>query len=60
MITPDCLPTLWAMTEIYHGLLGKIRAHPAAIAGDRRVRLSSMRKAWIAWRAGRMARGARS
>ena len=60
MITPDCLPTLWAMTEIYHGLLGKIRANPAAIAGDRRVRLSSMRKAWIAWRAGRMARGARS
>ena len=60
MITPDCLPTLWAMTEIYHGLLGKIRANTAAIAGDRRVRLSSMRKAWIAWRAGRMARGARS
>ncbi|MEI6475128.1 MAG: phytoene/squalene synthase family protein [Planctomycetota bacterium] len=60
MITPSCLPTLWAMTQIYHGLLVKIRANPSKVVSDRRVRLSSTRKAWIAWRASRMARGARA
>jgi phytoene synthase len=60
MITPSCLPTLWAMTQIYHGLLVKIRANPAKVVSDKRVRLSSARKAWIAWRASRMARGARA
>lgn len=54
MITPSCRPTLWAMTEIYRGLLGRIRADPAAVMRDRRVRLSPFRKAWIAWRARRM------
>lgn len=60
MITPGCVPTLWAMTEIYHGLLARIAAHPHAIARDRRVRLSSVRKAWIAFRAQRMSRGLRT
>lgn len=58
MITPSCAPTLWAMTEIYHGLLGRIRADPSAIASDRRVRLSGLRKGWIALRARHMARHA--
>ena len=57
MITPGCVPTLWAMSEIYHGLLHRIRANPAAIASNRRVRLSGLRKAWIALRAKHMARG---
>jgi phytoene/squalene synthetase len=48
------------MTQIYHGLLVKIRANPAKVVSDKRVRLSSARKAWIAWRASRMARGARA
>jgi len=56
MITPECLPTLWAMTEIYHGLLLRIRANPAAVVGASRVRLPAWRKAWIAWRARRMHR----
>jgi len=52
MITP-CLPTLWAMTEIYRGILGRIESEPRiTVAG--RARLSSFRKAWIAWRATRM------
>ena len=57
MITPACVPTLWAMTEIYHGILGRIRADPGAVMRGR-VRLSPLRKAWIAWRAGRMVKGA--
>ena len=59
LITPGCLPTLWAMTEIYHGLLQKIHRRPVSISGDRRVRLSGVRKAWIAYRAQRMARDLR-
>ncbi len=59
MITPGCAPTLWAMTEIYHGILAHIAAKPQLIARDQRVRLSSLRKAWIAFRAQRMAREAR-
>ncbi len=58
MITPSCLPTLWAMTEIYHGILLKVRARPHAVASGQRVRLSTPRKAWIAFRAGRMAKHA--
>ena len=54
MVTPSCRPTLWAMTEIYRGLLARIRADPAAVMRERRVRLSPLRKAWIAWRARRM------
>ncbi len=56
-ITPACVPTLWAMTEIYHGLLGRIAARPEAICLQPRVRLSNFRKAWIAFKARRMARG---
>lgn len=56
MVSPDCRPTLWAMREIYHGLLLKIIAEPASIMGSRRVRLSSLRKAWIAFQAQRMSR----
>lgn len=59
MIVPGCRPTLWAMTEIYHGLLARIAERPESVARERRIRLSSVRKAWIAFRAGRMAREAR-
>jgi phytoene synthase len=58
-ITPSCAPTLWAMTEIYHGLLTRIAAKPEAICRQPRVRLSSFRKAWIAFKARRMARESR-
>jgi 15-cis-phytoene synthase len=58
LVTPSCRPTLWAMTEIYHGLLERIAARPHLVARDQRVRLSGWRKAWIALRARRMAREA--
>lgn len=51
MITPTCRPTLWAMTEIYHGLLRKMIAEPASIVGPKRLRLSSMQKGVIALKA---------
>lgn len=57
MIEPSCLPTLWAMTQIYRGILGRIEARPAGIASERRVRLPAWRKALIAWRARRLASG---
>ncbi len=53
MIDPACLPTLWAMTEIYRGILDQIAANPRIVVSGR-ARLSSLRKAWIAWRATRM------
>jgi phytoene synthase len=57
MIAPDCLPTLWAMTSIYRGILDRLRQDPRlAVAG--RARLPGWRKALIAWRASRMRRGA--
>ena len=50
MIDATCLPTLWAMTEIYKGVLAKIEADPQlAVRG--RARLSTLRKVWIALRA---------
>ena len=58
MVTPSCVPTLWAMTEIYRALLGRIQANPAAVVGPRRVRVPSWRKAFIAWRASRRSREA--
>jgi 15-cis-phytoene synthase len=58
MIAPDCRPTLWAMAEIYHGLLRRIRKDPAAVVHAKRVRLSSITKAAIAFRANRMSRSA--
>ncbi len=59
MIAPSCLPTLWAMTEIYRGILGRVQARPEAVMGPRRVRLPAWRKAWIAFRARRMAGASR-
>ena len=58
MIDPGCRPTLWAMSTIYHGLLGKIVAHPSAVVGSRRIRLSCVTKGLIAWRARRQAAAA--
>lgn len=58
MITPSCLPTLWAMTRIYHGLLEQVRERPERVAMQRRLRLSSFRKGAIALRAKFMATAA--
>lgn len=58
LIDPACRPTLWAMTRIYHGILAKIDAAPCRIAGRRRIRLSSITKALIAFRARRLATSA--
>jgi phytoene synthase len=55
MITPSCLPTLWAMTRIYHGLLEQVRERPERVSMERRLRLSSFRKGAIALRAKFMA-----
>ncbi len=49
-VHPDGRPCLWAMTEIYHGILDKIRRNPAGVL-QYRVRLSPLRKAVIALRA---------
>lgn len=51
MVTPECLPTLWAMTRIYRGLLEKMRHNPAQLVSDRRVRLSAWQKGLIAVKA---------
>ncbi len=51
MISVCGRPTLRAMTSIYGGLLAKIARSPRLIVGDRRVRLSSLRKGTIAMRA---------
>lgn len=57
MIDPSCRPTLWAMTQIYSGLLRKIEQSPERVVGSRRIRLQSAHKAGIAatalWRARR-------
>ena len=47
---------LWAMTEIYRGLLEKIAQRPSTVLAGQRVRLSKMRKGWIATRANWMNR----
>lgn len=51
MIGRSGRPTLWAMTSIYRALLAKIERSPRRIVGDRRLRLSSLRKGSIAFRA---------
>lgn len=51
LIDPACVPTLWAMTEIYSGILGAIERSPGAIVGSKRVGLSAAKKAAIAARA---------
>jgi phytoene synthase len=59
MITASCVPTLWAMTEIYHRLLQRLRAEPGRLALGPPVRLSAAHKGAIAVRARWRARGAR-
>ena len=54
-ISSECRATSWAMTEIYRGLLDRIAQDPRRIVKER-VRLGSMRKMSIAWRAKRLAR----
>lgn len=51
-ITPECRPTLVAMTSIYRGLLDKIEADPARILRER-VSLSIWTKLKIGWTATR-------
>jgi phytoene synthase len=46
----DSRPTLVAMTGIYHGLLEKIKARPERVL-KRRVKLSTLTKVMIGWRA---------
>ena len=52
MISADSRPTLTAMTQIYHGILGKMSNDPARVLRQR-VSLSPMAKFRIAWRATR-------
>lgn len=48
MVHSDGVPTLRAMTRIYHGLLEQIARDPHRVVGQRRVQLTGMRKTWIA------------
>lgn len=60
MIDPSCRPTLWALTEIYRGLLDRIARDPSQIA-RKRVSLPTFRKVIIALQARSMSgRGAES
>jgi phytoene synthase len=52
LISEDSRPTLTAMTQIYHGLLEKMRADSGRVLRGR-VRLSHLTKFRIAWRATR-------
>lgn len=54
-LPPACRPTLWAMTRIYSGILGRIESRPARVAGTR-VRLGTFRKVCIAFEAKRLGR----
>jgi phytoene synthase len=49
-ISPECRPTLIAMTGIYHGLLKKVAAKPQRVLRER-VSLSLASKLYIGWRA---------
>lgn len=55
-LRPACRPTLWAMTRIYSGILERLEADPAQVAGSRRVGLSTFRKVVIALEARRLGR----
>jgi phytoene synthase len=55
LITPSCRPTLWAMSSIYRGLLVKMRRNPARVVAPSRLRLSSLHKGLIAFKARWMA-----
>ncbi|MDY7109521.1 MAG: phytoene/squalene synthase family protein [Planctomycetota bacterium] len=61
LIDRDCLPTLWAMTAIYRGLLAKMKRDPRQIVSGPRIRLTAAHKGLIAlrarWRARAGARG---
>lgn len=53
LISPECEPTLWALTQIYHRLLDRIARDPQrAIVGER-VRVPTWEKLWIGFRAKR-------
>lgn len=58
-LAADARATSWAMAEIYHGLLRRIAEDPSRVVRDR-VRLGGWRKATIAWRARRRAKGVAS
>lgn len=47
LVDPACAPTLWAMTQIYSGILEQIEESPERVVRSR-VRLTSAKKAWIA------------
>jgi phytoene synthase len=47
LVDPACAPTLWAMTQIYSGILARIEQDPQRVVRTR-VRLASVKKAWIA------------
>ncbi len=49
MIDPDCAPAMYSMTRIYAGLLEIIEKDPQRVVGSKRIRLSSRRKASIAF-----------
>ncbi len=51
LISADCRPTLQAMTNIYHGLLERVRRNPSSVARGPRVRLNVLVKLSIAGRA---------
>lgn len=51
MISSSCRPTLWAMTTIYRRLLSKIAGNPKRVTTGKRVRVSAIHKAGIAFRA---------
>ncbi len=57
MISPDCVPTLWALTQIYQRLLQRIERNPRRVTGDDRVRLPTWEKLWVGFKAKRMAGG---
>lgn len=48
MVTPNCRPTLRAMTAIYRGILERIADEPRLVVGPRPVSLSGWTKARIA------------
>ena len=54
-ISPECRPTLVAMTEIYRRLLAKVSAAPEKVL-HKRVSLSAWSKLRIGWRATRASR----
>ena len=58
-ISPDCRPTLVAMTAIYRGILEKVKRRPECVL-DGRVSLSLPSKLLIGWRAVRQRRGGKS